>query len=46
MLDLKSSKYFSSLSNFIQESITQSGVDFDSEEELSEFVKNLENTND
>ena len=35
-------QYFSSLSPFIQESIEQSGIDFESLGHLRSFIKNLE----
>lgn len=35
-------QYFASLSPVMQESIEQSGVDFESVEHLRSFVKNLE----
>lgn len=35
-------KYFSSLPSMIKESIIQSGVQFNSEDELQAFVENLQ----
>lgn len=42
MLNLKENGYFNSLNKMIQESIMQSGKDFESEGELVLFVSNLD----
>lgn len=44
MFDLTSSRYFNALSGMTQESIKQSGTNFETEDELREFVSNLENS--
>lgn len=43
MFDYKNSEYFDALPKSVQESIMQAGADFDSEEELLEFVTKFEN---
>lgn len=42
MINLKESQYFNSLPKMIQESIIQSGIQFDTEDEIRKFVTNLE----
>lgn len=41
--NIDSNKYFKSLPSYIQETIKQASVDFNSEDELKKFAENLMN---
>lgn len=42
LINLKDSNYFNSLNKMVQESIMQSGKDFETESELIMFVSNID----
>lgn len=41
IMDLQNSQFFNSLPTFVQESAIESGINFQSEEELQQFASNL-----